>query len=32
MISDKWINKFKGCRDPSDDMREAFLNGQAKYT
>ena len=25
MISNEWINKFKGCRDPSDDMREATV-------
>lgn len=31
MINNEWINKFKGCRNPSDDMQHAFLNGECKY-
>lgn len=31
MIDGKWTNKFKGCRNPSDDMQRAFRNGDCKF-
>lgn len=26
------MNKFKGCRDAGDDMQDAFMNGDCKYS
>lgn len=31
MIQGKWTNKFKGCRDPRDDMQHAFKTGDCKF-
>lgn len=31
-IGDEWNNKFKGCRNPRDDMFEAFKQGAGTYT
>jgi hypothetical protein len=31
MIDGHWHNKFKGCRNPNDDIDFAFKNGDCKY-
>lgn len=31
-INGEWHNKFKGCRDPRDDMFEDFKSGTGKYS